>query len=168
MHSIELVGYLASALVFATFYMKAMLPLRVIAIASNVAFMAYGYLGEMAPILLLHAGLLPLNVWRLWQTLRPANKLRRTGKAGLSVKFLRQRKARRRRTDRPATDAKAILRRQNVDAARSCTGLAGPRSRTDAGGPLLQTVTRWPTIDKARSHGSKARQAILSPCAGDC
>ena len=45
MHTAELVGYLASALVFATFYMKTMMPLRAVAIASNVAFISYGYVG---------------------------------------------------------------------------------------------------------------------------
>ena len=50
MHTAELVGYLASALVFATFYMKTMMPLRAVAIASNVAFISYGYVGGMAPI----------------------------------------------------------------------------------------------------------------------
>jgi hypothetical protein len=54
MHTAELVGYLASTLVFATFYMKTMMPLRTVAIASNVAFISYGYLGGMAPILILH------------------------------------------------------------------------------------------------------------------
>jgi CRP/FNR family transcriptional regulator, cyclic AMP receptor protein len=67
---VDLIGYLASALVFTTFYMTAMLPLRLVAIASNVAFIAYGGLGGMTPIILLHVGLLPLNVWRLCQTLR--------------------------------------------------------------------------------------------------
>ena len=47
MHTAELVGYLASALVFATFYMKTMMPLRAVAIASNVAFISYGYVGGM-------------------------------------------------------------------------------------------------------------------------
>jgi hypothetical protein len=70
MRPVELVGYLACALAFATFYMTAMIPLRLIAIASNVAFITYGYLGGMTPILLLHVGLLPLNMWRLNQTLR--------------------------------------------------------------------------------------------------
>ena len=45
MHTAELVGYLASALVFATFYMKTMMPLRAVAIASNVAFISYGTAG---------------------------------------------------------------------------------------------------------------------------
>jgi hypothetical protein len=73
---VDLIGYLASTLVFATFCMTAMTPLRLAAIASNVAFIAYDCLGGMTPIILLHAGLLPLNVWRLWQTLR-----RQTGAA---------------------------------------------------------------------------------------
>ena len=41
--------------------------LRWVAIASNVAFIAYGYLGELAPVLLLHALLLPVNIYRLAQ-----------------------------------------------------------------------------------------------------
>src|SRR6266478_1330317 len=73
----DLIGYLACALVFATFYMTAMLPLRLTAIASNVAFIAYGYLGGMTPILLLHMSLLSLNVWRLCQTMRVANRVLR-------------------------------------------------------------------------------------------
>ena len=71
---VEFIGYLACALVFATFYMTAMLPLRLTAIASNVAFIAYGYLGGMTPILLLHMSLLPLNVWRLCDTMRLPNR----------------------------------------------------------------------------------------------
>jgi len=62
-----LVGYLAASLVFATFCTKRMVPLRALAITSNVAFMEYGYLGELWPILILHAAMLPLNVHRLRQ-----------------------------------------------------------------------------------------------------
>src|SRR6266545_2522606 len=67
-------GWLASALVFTTFFMRTMIPLRLVAIASNVAFMAYavlglryGVFGRLYPILVLHASLLPLNVLRLRQ-----------------------------------------------------------------------------------------------------
>lgn len=67
-------GWLASALVFATFFMKTMIPLRLVALASNVAFMTYallglpyGVFGRLYPILVLHACLLPLNVIRLRQ-----------------------------------------------------------------------------------------------------
>ena len=61
------VGYLAASLVFATFCTKRMVTLRALAIPSNIAFIGYGYLGELWPILILHAALLPLNVYRLRQ-----------------------------------------------------------------------------------------------------
>ena len=61
----ELFGYLASLLVFIAFYMRCMLPLRIVAIASNVAFISYAWIDGLTPILLLHGALLPLNVLRL-------------------------------------------------------------------------------------------------------
>ena len=51
---LEAIGYLASLLVLSTFYMKTMIPLRCCAIASNVAFIAYGFFGEIYPVLVLH------------------------------------------------------------------------------------------------------------------
>ncbi len=102
MSRVELVGYLASALVFATFYAKAMPALRLVAIASNVAFIVYGYLGGLAPVVLLHAGLLPLNAWRLCQMLRPRDKIgRATPGAGPSMRFLRLRQVPPRASGRP-------------------------------------------------------------------
>ena len=76
MATAEIIGYLASALVFATFYMKTMIPLRAVAVASNVAFISYGYLGGMPPILILHMALLPLNLCRLQQSLHLVKKVR--------------------------------------------------------------------------------------------
>lgn len=63
----NLLGYAASTLVLATFCMRQMLALRLTAIASNLAFMAYGLLAGLDPVLLLHVMLLPLNAWRLAQ-----------------------------------------------------------------------------------------------------
>jgi hypothetical protein len=63
----EPIGYLASLLVLATFCMRDMVALRAIAIASNVAFIAYGWLVSIEPVLILHVVLLPTNVWRLAQ-----------------------------------------------------------------------------------------------------
>ena len=88
MHNAELIGYVASALVFATFYMKTMMPLRTVAIASNVAFISYGYLGGMAPILILHVALLPLNLWRLHQTRQLVRKVRLATEGDLSFDWL--------------------------------------------------------------------------------
>jgi hypothetical protein len=61
----DVMGYIAGLLVFITFGMKTMVPLRAIGIASNVFFIAYGYLAPAYPPLVLHILLLPLNVWRL-------------------------------------------------------------------------------------------------------
>jgi CRP/FNR family transcriptional regulator, cyclic AMP receptor protein len=70
-------GWVASGLVFAAFFMKLMTPLRLLAIASNLAFMSYALLGlvygdfgRLYPIFVLHACLLPLNLLRLRQLRR--------------------------------------------------------------------------------------------------
>jgi CRP/FNR family transcriptional regulator, cyclic AMP receptor protein len=63
------VGYLASGLVLAAFCMKEMFSLRLVAVCSNVAFLIYGLALDLAPVWLLHAMLLPINCWRLWQCL---------------------------------------------------------------------------------------------------
>lgn len=70
----EPVGYLASLLVLATFCMSEMVALRAVAIASNVAFIAYGWLGGIDPVLVLHVVLLPTNLWRLVQALHSARQ----------------------------------------------------------------------------------------------
>jgi fatty acid desaturase len=64
------IGFAAAGLVLATFCMHSMKPLRLVAIASNVAFIAYAYLAGLAPVLLLHTVLLPVNVYRLTQLRR--------------------------------------------------------------------------------------------------
>lgn len=63
----EITGYLASALVLATFCTKSMRPLRLTAIISNVAFISYAVSTDLHPILILHGILLPVNVVRLMQ-----------------------------------------------------------------------------------------------------
>ena len=50
--------------------MKDMVNLRIVALCSNVAFIAYALVLNLTPILALHVILLPLNGWRLAQALR--------------------------------------------------------------------------------------------------
>jgi hypothetical protein len=64
------IGFLASALVLAAFGMKDMVNLRIVAICSNFAFIAYALLLHLLPILVLHVVLLPLNGWRLMGALK--------------------------------------------------------------------------------------------------
>ena len=81
----EAFGYIASVLVFATFYMKTMVPLRLVAIASNVAFIVYASVGGLAPILILHVMLLPLNVLRLLQLRALSRQVERAARDDFSV-----------------------------------------------------------------------------------
>jgi len=69
-------GYLASFLVLCTFYMRTMVPLRCLAIASNMAFLAYGLPLGLWPVAVLHALLLPLNILRLFQIRRTLANIR--------------------------------------------------------------------------------------------
>lgn len=70
MHADDLLGVLGSVLVFASFWMKRSIPLRMMALASNVVFIAYATLAWLVPILILHVALLPLNAVRLWELWR--------------------------------------------------------------------------------------------------
>ncbi len=68
MTTIESIGYLASALVLTTFCMRDMVTLRWVALASNLAFIAYSALADVGPVLVLHLLLLPVNAVRLAQS----------------------------------------------------------------------------------------------------
>lgn len=75
----DLIGGVAASLVLASFCSRQMLPLRALAIASNVAFVTYAYRAGLMPILMLHAVMLPVNGVRLHQeiaALRPARTAR--------------------------------------------------------------------------------------------
>jgi hypothetical protein len=64
---IDFIGYLAALTVLATFCMDTIVPLRGLAIASNVLFIVYGISGHLYPVLLLHAMLLPVNIVKIVQ-----------------------------------------------------------------------------------------------------
>ena len=57
-------GVVGVALVVASSFVKTMLPLRWLAVGSNVGFLVYSVLHPAPVIVLLHATLLPINVWR--------------------------------------------------------------------------------------------------------
>jgi CRP/FNR family transcriptional regulator, cyclic AMP receptor protein len=72
------IGYLASALVLCTFLTRTMMPLRVIALGSNLAFITYGVLLHLYPVLVLHITLLPVNAWRLREIFQLVKSVRHT------------------------------------------------------------------------------------------
>jgi CRP/FNR family cyclic AMP-dependent transcriptional regulator len=75
----DAIGYFASALVLAAFCMKDIVPLRLVALCSNVTFLVYGVSMGLMPIWLLHGLLLPMNGWRLVQALLEIRPLVRAG-----------------------------------------------------------------------------------------
>ena len=85
----DVAGYLASALVFLTFYMKTMIPLRVVGIASNCAFIVYAYLYGLYPVLVLHVVLLPLNFFRLRQMVRLTRHVEEAAQGDLNMEWLK-------------------------------------------------------------------------------
>lgn len=64
------IGYVAAGLVLLAFCQKRMIPLRLAALGSNLAFFAYGFALGLAPVWFLHAILLPVNVGRLIEAMR--------------------------------------------------------------------------------------------------
>ena len=56
--------------------MSTMIPLRVVALASNLLFMSYGYFDALYPVFILHAILFPVNALRLVQFYRLVRDMR--------------------------------------------------------------------------------------------
>jgi len=89
MNWIEGAGYVASSLVLAAFCMKTMIPLRIAAISSNIAFILYAFYDGLFPVLALHTILLPLNILRTVQMWRLIRRVECAAKSDLSIECLR-------------------------------------------------------------------------------
>ena len=70
MNACSELGWCACGLMLMAFCCKRADWLRSLAIAANLAFIAYGWLGDIAPVMTLHLILLPINLVRLAQELR--------------------------------------------------------------------------------------------------
>ncbi len=85
---IEVAGYIASALVAASFYMKTIIPLRIFAITSNIAFITYGIGAGLYPVIILHTFLFPLNILRLLQMKKLINNVKDASEENFSLQSL--------------------------------------------------------------------------------
>jgi CRP-like cAMP-binding protein len=85
---VEILGYAASATVLATFCMSTMIPLRILALVSNVLFCSYGYFDHLYPVLILHAILFPVNLLRLMQFQRLVRDVQNAHREDLSIQSL--------------------------------------------------------------------------------
>ena len=83
-----IIGYLASALMFSTFFMHMMIPLRIVAIVTNIMYIIYSLMTGLMPMLLLHALLLPLNTVRLFQMRRLVRSVREAVEGDLNMDWI--------------------------------------------------------------------------------
>ena len=66
----EYIGTVGSFLMFSTFWMKTMIPLRVAGITANCAMIVYASSEQLDPILIMQCLMFPLNIYRLTQIRR--------------------------------------------------------------------------------------------------
>ena len=105
MAPVDLLGYAAAAAVIGTYSMKTMIPLRVVGIASNFLFIAYGAATAAYPVLVLHLILLPLNCLRLREMLVMVRKVSEATRGNLSLDWLKPFT-----TSRPCREGEIIFR----------------------------------------------------------
>mgnify|MGYP006180987053 FL=1 len=65
-------GWAAALLTLLAFSCNSIVRLRYVALTANAAFIAYGFSAQLWPVFFLHAVLIPVNLWRLRQALRPS------------------------------------------------------------------------------------------------
>ena len=70
---------LAGGLVLVSTIVKTMIPLRWLAVGSNVGFILYGFFQPAPLMVVLHAALLPINLWRVRQMIGLTRRVARVG-----------------------------------------------------------------------------------------
>jgi len=66
---IEAIGYAGTGFTILAYSAKNLIPLRIVAILSSLAFLIYGLLAESYPLVLMEVVLLPINTFRLVELL---------------------------------------------------------------------------------------------------
>ena len=157
---VQLIGYTASLLVFSTFYMKTMIPLRCVAIASNLAFLTYGYFAGLYPVFLLHMVLLPLNLFRLHQMRKLIQRVRRSLTRDFSLEWIIPFVAR-----EDFKKEEALFRKGDPAGERKALELY--HQNPDFGLCLVRTIIRRLSYQSDRAHRggglqpARAQQAAL-------
>ena len=92
---VDLIGYFGALLTLCVYSMKRMIPLRVVGICANCVFVAYGFLGEVYPQMVLHGILLPINAYRLREMLVLVRKVKAASDGDLNMEWLKPHMSRR-------------------------------------------------------------------------
>jgi CRP-like cAMP-binding protein len=87
-HWIQIISYIGSGFAAVALLMTRMIPLRLMIIVSNVAFIMYGALAQEYVITVLHAVLLPLNAWRLRQMRTMIAKVEQASSGAINMEWL--------------------------------------------------------------------------------
>jgi CRP/FNR family transcriptional regulator, cyclic AMP receptor protein len=74
-------GLTAGALIVVSSFVRTMIPLRWLAVASNLGFVVFGALHPSLPMLLLHVTLLPINIFRAREMVRLTMRVRAATKS---------------------------------------------------------------------------------------
>src|SRR5262245_2245453 len=82
------IGYVGSVLMFLTFFMKTMIPLRLTGIAANVVMITYTSIAGVYPILILQSCLLPLNIVRFVQMKRLITRVKSAARGDFKIEPL--------------------------------------------------------------------------------
>ncbi len=158
MNPAEVVGYVASGLVLATFAMRTMIPLRLLGIASNVAFITYGYVEGLEPVLILHAILLPLNIYRLAEMIRLVREVEGAGRDPSSLAWLLP-------FMRPASLAAGAVLFRKGEPADVMYLLTEGRIRLEEFGVEIEAGEIVGEIGVFTSEGARTATAV---CTADC
>ena len=72
-----------------TYYMKTMVPLRIVGIIGNLFFIGYGYFYPQYFTLILYVGILPINIFRLLEMQRLIRQVRDSASTDQSMDWLK-------------------------------------------------------------------------------
>jgi Cyclic nucleotide-binding domain len=72
-----------------TYYMRTMVPLRIVGIIANLFFIAYGYFYPQYLTLLLYLGILPINIYRLIEMRRLIEQVKQSADTDQSMDWLK-------------------------------------------------------------------------------
>jgi CRP/FNR family transcriptional regulator, cyclic AMP receptor protein len=75
-------GAIAAVLIVVSAFVKTIIPLRWLAVGSNVGFVIYGIVQPAWLVLALHLTLLPVNVWRAVEMVRLTRRVARSAQSG--------------------------------------------------------------------------------------
>jgi CRP/FNR family cyclic AMP-dependent transcriptional regulator len=104
----EILGYFGASLTITVYSMKRMIPLRIIGIGANCVFIVYGFLAAVYPQMVLHAVLLPINVFRLREMLLLISKVKGAMQGDLNMEWLKPYMKRRTASRAKCSSARAM------------------------------------------------------------